>query len=139
MPRRTPTYDETIRTWETLVLAVAGHSAETPFVQGGPVEQLQAYLSEIKDLVQVQDQATAERQAASRRIEELINLGKKLSTLVRIGLKNQYGYESEKLAAFSIQPLRRRSRVLRPQGPTPPEPEPEPTVPSSPVPPVETA
>lgn len=135
MPRRTPTYDETLRSWESLLLAVAEHSEETPFVQGAAPEQLQAYLGEIKALVQVQDQAASDRQTATRRIEELLGLGKKLATLIRTGLKNQYGYESEKLAAFSIQPFRRRTRASKPQSAT----GPEPTVPSSPVPPSETA
>jgi hypothetical protein len=61
-------------------------------------------------IVAFQDQsaATAAKQDASRRLEDLLSEGQTVMTFLSAGIREHYGKDSEKLAEFKLQPFRGR-------------------------------
>ncbi|HET9229121.1 MAG TPA: hypothetical protein VFR31_20755 [Thermoanaerobaculia bacterium] len=74
--------------------------------------------------IAVRDQAAARaaKQDASRRLEELLDEGRKVDLFLVAGLREHYGKESEKLAEFLIQPYRGRRAKKEDEAPAPPPP-----------------
>jgi hypothetical protein len=61
----------------------------------------------------------AERQRATREMQEALTEGEKTATFLRMGIKLVYGNDNDKLLEFGIQPLRRRSGQKRKKAATP--------------------
>lgn len=127
MARMSKTYGEMLSLWESLLTVVDAHMEELKHLEQ-PVTQLRAYLEEGRAAIVEQDDADGERQLATKRLLAAINKGRKLASLIRLGLKNHYGYDAEQLVKFGVKPFRGRTRPTAPPEPTP-EPEPAPTTP----------
>lgn len=84
-----------------------------------PREKLQEILTEIRDLSAEQSALTARKQEVSKRIQILLAQGRKLSTVLRVLVREQYGNRSEKLAEFNLRPFRGRPRKTEPSLPLP--------------------
>jgi hypothetical protein len=123
MPKLTK-YSDHLGAWVSLLAALMENAADLPHL-AIPRDQLQAYLDEAHGLTASQAAQAAAKQQTSRRLEDVVNLGSKLATSLRVAIKVVYGNRSEKLTEFRIQPFRGRTRAPE----TPP-----PVLPEAPVP-----
>jgi len=123
MPKLT-TYSDHLGHWESLLAALTENEGTLPHLVI-PRDQLQAYLLEARGLTASQAAQAAAKQQTSRRLEEVVNLGSKLATSLRVAVKVVYGSSNEKLTEFHIQPFRGRPRpaTTPPVGPEAPAPE----------------
>jgi len=112
--------------------ALANNSAELPHMDV-PRQNVEAVLTELKDLTSQQASLTAAKQDVSKRLEELNTDGKRLMTLVDAAVRQKYGNRSEKLVEFDQQPFRSKPRVrlVGPDG-KPVKASPTPAVPPAP-------
>ncbi|HEX3127043.1 MAG TPA: hypothetical protein VH394_06910 [Thermoanaerobaculia bacterium] len=117
MPKLT-TYSDHLGHWASLLTALTENEGSLPYLTI-PRDQLQAFLDEARGLVASQAAQAAAKQQTSRRLEEVVVLGSKLATSLRVAVKVIYGDRSEKLTEFHIQPFRGRTRTAT----TPPAPE----------------
>ena len=91
----------------------------TPEAEAGivPLEhahtKLVGYLEEVQKLLAERDSYEALKQEATKRIREILPAGCRTATLIRKLLKDHYGPDSERRAAFGIQPVRPRKRGPR--------------------------
>jgi hypothetical protein len=92
-----------------------------------PRVELQDLTLEGRGLVLEQAALDARRQELTVRIQEVLRQGDTLTDFLRTGIRQHYGYQSEALVEFGIQPLR---NVGRPRKPKPPPPSPETTAPA---------
>jgi hypothetical protein len=133
MARRATSYPEILTSWNSMIQAIA----EKPEVLANlqePVGQLKALLEEGLAILKEQNDAAARSQTLSRRIADILTIGREVATNLRHALRGQYGARNKDLLAFGVQPFRRRSRASTPQEPA----GPATTPPSSPAPPSQT-
>jgi hypothetical protein len=122
MPKLT-TYSGHLGDWTSLLSAIVENEGSLPHLTL-PRDQLQAFLEEARDLLASQASQAAAKQQTSRRLEEVVNLGSKLATSLRVSIKVVYGNRSEKLTEFHLRPFRGRPRAATtPSGPEAPAPE----------------
>jgi hypothetical protein len=122
MPKLTK-YSDHLGDWTSLLAALLENEVNLPHL-AIPRDQLQAFLDEAHGLATSQAAQAAAKQETSRRLEEVVNLGSKLATSLRVALKVVYGNGSEKLTEFHIQPFRGRTRAattppISPEAPAP--------------------
>jgi hypothetical protein len=86
---------------------VAANAVDLPHLESSR-QKLETMLTEVKDLTLRQASLAASKQEVSKRLEELLNGGRKLATFIQNGVKEHYGAEAEKLAEFRLQPFRGR-------------------------------
>jgi hypothetical protein len=110
------TREESLGRWRHLTTAVEANASELPEVVG-PARRLAGMLNDAGTAISEQAMFMASKQQASQRLQELMNLGGKLATLVETGVREAYGNRSEKLAEFKIQPFRGRLRAVQPPAP----------------------
>jgi hypothetical protein len=127
MPRKTQA--QALESWERIVRAVMAHDEVPPRLLE-QAKQLHQLLAEARKTVIEQREAEGLRQVATHRLSELQEDGERMATLLRLGLKMEFGHTNPKLVEFNVKPFRRRRRVLEPIETR----EPEPTDPSSPTP-----
>ena len=119
---RTPV-SETVGDWMGLTGCFTPETlAEIPSIQY-IYDKLVASLAEIQELIQQRDFHEARKQELSRRIDVVLPNGRKQATLVRKILRDHYGPDNEKLAAFGIQPFRSKKRRRKDGAPSPETPE----------------
>lgn len=111
----------TLGDWLNLVELVAADD----IVKQPPLDQFHAKLrqsvEELQSLLVERDSYEAQKQEASRKIQALLDQGRRQATVLRVSLREHYGPRSEKLAAFGIQPFRGRKPKRRtPQSPEKP-------------------
>jgi hypothetical protein len=70
-------------------------------------------LEDFERLNHERDFHAAQKQEATRKINELVEEGRRLATLVRDILRNEIGPREEKLVAHGIQPFRGRKRARK--------------------------
>jgi hypothetical protein len=115
---------ESFDKWQHIVTSVAANAVDLPHLESSR-QKLETMLTEVKDLTLRQAALTAGRQEVSKRLEELVNGGRKLATFIRTGVREHYGTESEKLAEFRLQPFRgRKVKELKAPVPTAVHPKP---------------
>ena len=90
--------------------ALAANSADLPQMEV-PRQNVEAMITEMKDLTAQQASLTAAKQDVSKRLATLNSDGLKLSTFVDVGVRQHYGNRSEKLVEFGQQPLRSQPRI----------------------------
>ncbi|MES1210785.1 MAG: hypothetical protein ABUL63_00495 [Acidobacteriota bacterium] len=118
---------ETLDGWDRLSTSMGANPDQ--FVNLENERQLLvSILHRSRDLVIQQAALTASKQDVSKRLEALLEEGRKLATFLRVGVKQKLGNRSELLIEFGLRPFRSRFRK-----PTPP-PQPELTAPAAPSP-----
>jgi hypothetical protein len=101
---------ETVGAWAVLNEAVTPETtAGSPYLQQAHAK-LQGFLDEVHRLQAEQADHQARKQAATLRINEILEEGRRLASNIRRVLKVEMGVENEELARFGIQPLRRKKR-----------------------------
>ena len=111
-------YANVVTGWDLQLTAVDRNNVDLPQAEV-PRERLRAILKEVRDLSAEQAALTARKQEASKRLQELLVQGRKLSTVLRTLVREHYGNRSEKLAEFNLQPFRGRPRKTEPSLPVP--------------------
>jgi hypothetical protein len=123
MPKLTK-YSDHFDHWATLLGALTQNAGNLAHLLI-PRDQLQAFLNEARGLTNAQAAQAAAKQESSRRLEDVLNLGSKLANSLRVAVRVHYGFRSEKLTEFDIQPFRSRTRAATPPpiGPEAPAPD----------------
>lgn len=107
-------YADHMRLWDHRLRAMVQNGDD--FEDQNPRRaRLQAILDEANTAIVEQSTATAAKQDASQRLNDLMTEGRKLATFLNACIRAQYGESSEKLAEFKLQPFRgRRPSVEQP-------------------------
>ena len=87
--------------------------------------RLDGVIDQIQEAADRQGMHTAGKQEASKQLRTFLTEGERLATVLRLGVKQHFGIRAEKLAEFSLQPFRGRTRTARTEEPEPPSPSPE--------------
>jgi hypothetical protein len=124
MIARTPksSYADHIKEWEELTAKLAALAAELPQLDLQRTA-LEKFLAQARDLTLQQADFQAAKQKISVQLRTVMTEGMKVSTALRVNLKQIYGNRSEDLVKFGIQPFRGRTRKVTPT----PDPTPAPT------------
>lgn len=86
-------------------------------------QELQELIERAKVIAREQAAHTASKQAATKELTAIAIEARALITLLRVGIRQRYGKDSEKLAEFRIQPFRGLTRkTAEPETPPPPPP-----------------
>jgi hypothetical protein len=117
MPRQTSI--AVIGEGEVLLTSLGENAADFQHMEGSR-QELQGLVDQAKVLVKEQAAYTASKQDTSKRLLGILKQIRSLLNLLRIGIKQRYGNDSEKLAAFRLQPFRGR-KAARPVPEPPPE------------------
>ncbi len=109
------TYADSINGWQHRLQALAAGGDEVSHLQIKR-EKLQSIYDRTIIAMRDQNAAAAVKQEFSRQLEALVSEGNKVDTFLCVGLREQYGNRSEKLAEFHIQPFRGRrpAKVVEP-------------------------
>jgi len=118
---------ETLDGWDRLSTSMGANPDQFVNLENERLH-LVSILGRSRDLVIQQAALTASKQDVSRRLDALLNEGRKLATFLRVGIKQKLGNRSEMLIEFGLRPFRSRLRK-----PTPPSPS-ELTAPATPSP-----
>jgi hypothetical protein len=102
---------ETIADWEKLAATVTPEIREDDPALEVAFGKLVGLLEEIHKLIVERDFHEARKQEATRRVQEILEQGRKDATFVRASLKQRYGDRSEELTRFGMKPFRGRKRI----------------------------
>jgi hypothetical protein len=97
------TYAGVVKGWKDLTGGLNNNLTDLPYLELH-VQQLSGMASEVESLSTEQAAHTAAKQDVTKQIEALIDLGQKLATFLRVGVRQHYGNRSEKLVEFGLQP-----------------------------------
>ena len=98
-----------IEEWERLIQRVTANAQELAHLEV-PRTRLEAMLAEARVVVAQQAVHTAGKQEASAKLKALQGEGERLATMIRGGIRQQYGIRSEKLSEFDLKPFRGRKK-----------------------------
>ena len=116
MPRET--HAVTVHGWRRLGNGLEANVGDYPNLEGHCV-RLKEMTERAHALVVKRNALDAEKQAVTSELQTLLEEGRKLATFLRLGMRQSYGNDSEKLVEFGIRPRRRRSRSSATGEPTP--------------------
>jgi hypothetical protein len=122
MPRKRRT--QTVGEWMELVSLVPPELAASSALLQHTHNKLRETLDEVQRLTVERDSHQAKKQAASARIQQLMEQGSRTASTVRAILREHFGPTSEELTAFKIQPFRGRKRAKKSATPEPSSGEP---------------
>jgi hypothetical protein len=110
----------TLDVWEKL-LAGAEAEESAKELENAPElqlyrQQLQESRDEIRRLSLEQSHYEAQKQLATRKINELLEAGRITATAMKVGLRVRFGNRSSDLVRFGIRPFHRRKRAPAPDG-----------------------
>lgn len=122
MIAKTPksSYADHIKEWEELTAKLAAMATELPQLELQRTA-LEKFLAQARDLTLQQADFQAAKQKVSVQLRTVMTEGMKVSTALRVNLKQIYGNRNEELVKFGIQPFRSRTKKVAPT------PNPEPT------------
>ena len=108
------------KVWRTVSGSVAANAAELPQA-AIPLAALDKILAEADQIFVDQAAFRASKQLSSKRLLTLFEQGDKLTTVLKVIVRQHYGNGSDKLVEFGVQPLRVRPKatVVPPATPTP--------------------
>lgn len=113
---------EVVTEGQRLASAVEANSDDLPGLEVRR-SALEVLLDEAHGLSLQQKALTASKQDVSKRLEQVLVDSRKIITVLRVTVKQHYGFESEKLVEFGMRPLRPRVRRAQPgTGPVTPPP-----------------
>ena len=110
------TYAGMLGEWERWITALLANESQLAHLEL-PRTELLSLATRGKQLIQTQSELTAAKQDASRELREVMTEGQRLTTVLRVSVRQFYGIDSEKLAEFGIQPFRGRRRKPAPEPP----------------------
>lgn len=108
----------TVDDWERLTRSVPPEvTAGKPHLEYSHAKLLR-YVEEVHRLVAERDFHVARAQEATEGIQVRLEDGRKVATLLRAGLKDDYGDRNEELVRFGIQPFRGKKRRKKAEEPS---------------------
>lgn len=116
-------FAKTVTKWEVIANAVLANASDLPHLEEDRIE-LQALLAEAMELGNQQIAMQSRAQQALRDLDEKLKAGEALVARLRAAVRARYGYKSEKLTEFQLQPFRRRTRKTAEKTPKLPAPDP---------------
>ncbi len=119
-------FAKTVTKWEMIANAVLANVSDLPHLEADRIE-LQVLLAEAMELGNQQIAMQARAQQSLRDLDEKLRMGEALVARLRAAVRAKYGYKSEKLTEFQLQPFRSRSRGTRTTEKAPKLPAPDPT------------
>ena len=96
--------------WALQVSAIAANTTDLSHLAAHGV-RLGEVLVLARELTTEQANLTAKKQDVSKRLQAVMDEGRKLSAFLKVGVKQFYGNRSEKLVEFGLQPFRSRPRT----------------------------
>ena len=130
------TYAKIFRDWEGLIGSCIQHASLIGGVEPLRTE-LETVLAQVREAKVLQEGLTANRQATTQRLQEMVADGRELARKIRFFVRIPLGSRSELLPAFGIKPTRSRFRKTRPGEVPPPSANPRnpavPVVPTAPA------
>ena len=106
--------------WRQAAASAAANASEVPQAEltRGSLDQV---IVEVDKILIEQSALRASKQLSSQRLQTLVDQGDKLTTVLKVIVKQHYGSGSDKLVEFGIKPLRTRPKatVEPPATPTP--------------------
>lgn len=103
--------------WDQIVDGVDNNQVDLPDLLSKKAE-LEQTGDQVRALVTEQAMQTAAKQESSKRLRAALQKGDTLADFLSTGVRQVYGYGSEKLVEFGMRPIRPRSRISG-SGPTP--------------------
>jgi hypothetical protein len=117
MPSKESTQVEIKGSLQELHVALEANGPDLAHVQGSRAK-LAGIVTRIEEITQQQAAMTAGKQEASKQLRLLLRQGKRLATLLRVAVKENYGSDSEKVVEFGLQPFRgRKAKASKPVTP----------------------
>jgi hypothetical protein len=113
---RETTYTGMLGDWLRILKPLQENAAEVPHLEG-PRLKLEVLLNRAQDIVKQQAALKASKQETSRELRAVTDEGQRLVNMLRVALKEHYGPRAEKLAEYSMQPFRGRTRRQKPLPP----------------------
>lgn len=118
-------YTHRFNTWDHTTSAVESKESLQHLTK--PKVELQDLAAEGRSLVLEHAALDARKQEVTVRLKEVLRKGDTLTDFLRTGIRQHYGYQSESLVEFGIQPLRTAGRPRKAkksaEPPKPPAPE----------------
>lgn len=102
MPKTT---GDTLNGWQELASSLSANSADIPHLEGHRT-RLADLLKQAQDLTTQQAALTASKQEITKKLQGIMNDGKKIATFLRVGVRQHYGTRAEKLVEFGLRPFR---------------------------------
>ena len=120
--RRANSFAAKVVNWELIRTNIRPHLDGMPHVQP-LLTELEGVLTEARELDSVQEVARGQLRDVTRRRQELEQRGEKLRRRLAAHLKGSFGFTSEQLIQFGINPRPRVIRRKKPEEPVtlPPE------------------
>src|SRR5436309_955379 len=87
MPKTTR---ETLSGWQELASSLSANAADIPHLEGHRT-QLADLLKQAQDLTTQQAALTASKQEVSKKLQGVMDEGKKIATFLRVGVRQHYG------------------------------------------------
>jgi hypothetical protein len=104
----------TLSEWKVLTETVTPETRQGRAYLEHAHAKLEGFLAEALRLTAERADYQARKQEATRRINEIVDEGRRLANSLRQALKEEAGPKSEELARFGIQPFRGRKFTKRP-------------------------
>lgn len=124
MTKRNASYAGIVTGWAMLSASLAVNADELPHLEAHR-QLLEGLLEEAHSLTSEQALRAAEKQDATKRLQDVLDQGQKLATFLRTGVRQHFGNRSEKLVEFGMQPFRSRPKPAEPVIPPRETPAPE--------------
>jgi len=99
------TTGETLNGWQELASSLSANTAEIPHLEGHRT-RLADLLKQAQDLTTQQAALTASKQEVTKKLQGVMDEGKKVATFLRVGVRQHYGTRAEKLLEFGLRPFR---------------------------------
>ena len=112
-------YTHRFNTWDHTTSVVESKASLQHLTK--PKVELQDMAVEGRSLVLEHAALEARKQEVTVRLQEVLRKGDTLTDFLRTGIRQHYGYQSEALVEFGIQPLRAAGRPRKASKPTAPE------------------
>lgn len=112
--------------WEQTAKATAANAADLPHLEI-PLGRLNGLIDHVRSLNAQHGLLAAAKQETSQKLQKALQEGDTLVDFIRTGVRERYGYRSEKLVEFGMQPLRVRPRTAKVKPPEEPPATPNPT------------
>lgn len=99
------TTGQTLSGWQELTSSLSANSADVPHLEGHRTH-LADLLKQAQDLTTQQAALTANKQEVTKKLQEIMDEGKKVASFLRAGVRQRYGRRAEKLIELGLRPFR---------------------------------
>jgi hypothetical protein len=107
------------RGWQRLTTSLAANAADLPHLEAHRA-RLAELLTQVINLGNQQAVLTATKQEVTKQLQAAVTEARTVAAFLRLGVREKYGKDAEKLVEFGLQPFRGlRRRDEETEGPAP--------------------